>query len=487
MTKRIAIVGNGAVGHSLAHQLAETADRPEVVVFGPDDIASHFAGSWAAPAMVNVFGEMTVDHENSWAGQHMLEIGIAAMELWPGFLERLNAELKDLGEPPVELHRGTYIVSRPGRSKENRNLGAVRRALKAHGRSYDDLAMDGRPQGPVIEPGRFEDGIYVPDEMFVDARAVVRGLRASLERKPNVTFRDAQVREVDAETSRLVDDRGETTEADAIVLANSFGFNELVEGMGLAGAVPHLLRVYGVGLRSEAREGGSAAVVRTPVYGSSCGDYAVQQPGFTYVGASALTNTDRVEMTTQVQRSLDFYDPNANLNGLALTGGIRAMAQDTYPLIGRLKGDVFAAAGFFKSGVTLAPYAADLLSREITGQPHNYSNRFNPYRHVDEEPPSLTELTQTIWDEIESSATSGGSRKQLNRYGWLARPVVRWRVGRTVGRFKKGIYYNSDIVQACIYDSGLLDRLNRYEPSEGKSGDARGPASEPPAPDRKAA
>ena len=85
------------------------------------------------------------------------------------------------------------------------------------------------------------------------------------------------------------------------------------------------------------------AVVRTPVYGSSCGDYAVHFPGFTYVGASALTNTHRVEITTQVQRSLDFHDPEANLNGLTLTGGIRAMAQDTYPLIGRLADGVSRA------------------------------------------------------------------------------------------------------------------------------------------------
>ncbi len=480
MKDRIAIVGNGAMGLSLAYRLADAPGRPEIVVFGPETLADQYAGSWAAPAMVNVFGEVTAGYEKSWAARHMLEIGISAMDLWPGFLEGLNRELADLGRPAISTHSGTYIVSRPGKKKEKANLRAVRKALKQHGRDYSDLDLRSGKAGPVVDPERFEDGIYVPDEMFVDARALLEALHACLERKPNVEFRRTKVTHVRAGNPTLVDETGAETSVDQVVLANSYGFNDLVEGLGLAGRVPHLLRVFGVGLRAEAREGEPAAV-RTPVYGSSCGDYGVQLPGFTYVGASALTNTGRVEMTTQVQRSLDFFDPHANLNGLQLTGGIRAMGQDTHPVIGKLADGVWAAAGFFKSGVTLAPYVSDFLARELTGQPHSYDNRFGPYRHADDEPPSLSELTDTIWDEIQSSATSAGSRAQLQRYGWLAKPIVRWRVGKTVRRFRKGVYYNSDIVQAVTYDSSLLDKLNRYTPSEAPPAADRAPAEAPAA------
>jgi glycine oxidase len=490
VAKRIAIVGDGIIGLSLAYRLANSPARPQIVVFGPEDIAEHYAGSWAAPAMVNVFGEVTTKHESSWAARHMLDIGIKAMQMWPEFLDRLNRELTGLGEVPLDLHRGTYLVARPGRAKEKANLGAVRKALNKHGYPFENLKLDGRPEGPIIRPERFEDGIFVPDEMFVDARRVWAGLRTCLAAKPNVQFRAAQIEGIEPGALTLRDESGGTTEADAVVLANSFGFNRIADGLGLTGAVPYLVRVFGVGLRTagNARGAGGAAVVRTPVYGASCGDYAVHFPDFTYVGASALTNTDRVEMTTQVQRSLDFYDPHTNLNGLTLTGGVRAMAQDTYPLIGKLQDGIWAAAGFFKSGVTLAPYVAELLARELVGEPQPHTNLFSPYRRVDEALPSNSELTETIWDEIESSASSSGARAQLQRYGWLVEPVVRWRVAWIARRFRKGIYYNSDLVQLCAYDRSMIDRLNVYNPPEELPAEAA--AVEPPPADiprRKAA
>lgn len=491
MAKRIAIVGDGVIGLSLAYRLADTPARPDIVVFGPNDMAGHYAGSWAAPAMVNVFGEVTTKHDSSWAARHMLDIGIAAMKLWPGFLDELNRELTGRGEKPIALHRGTYLVSRPGREKENANLGAVRKALEEHGRPYEDLDLSGRPHGPIVQPERFQDGIFVPEEMFVDARRVWDGLRTCLAARPNVQFQQTEVRSVERGSLILRDEAGKETGADAVVLANSFGFNGLAEGLGLEGAVPYVVRVYGVGLRAPAQADGPSgdpAVVRTPVYGSSCGDYAVHFPDFTYIGASAITNTNRVEISTQVQRSLDFHDPQANLNGLTLTGGVRAMTQDTYPLIGKLQDGIWAAAGFFKSGVTLAPYVADLLARELAGETQAHTNLFSPYRRVDEAPPSVSELTDTIWDEVQSSASSSGSRDQLERYGWLAKPVVRWRVGRTASKFKDGIYYNSDLIQLCNYDRTMVDRLNRYQPPEAPPAEAA-PQEHPPAelPRRKAA
>ena len=480
MARRIAIVGTGVVGLSLAYRLAGSAGRPEIVLFGPANIADHYAGSWAAPAMVNVFGEVTTKHESSWAARHMLDIGIAAMRLWPDFLDRLNRDLAAVGEEPVALHRGTYLVARPGREKEITNLGAVRKALDEHGYPFEDIDLSGKTDGPIVQPERFADGIFVPDEMFVDARRVWAGLHKCLAVKPNVEFRPALVRSVEPRTLTVREENGGEAGFDEVILANSFGFNEIVEDLGLADKVPYLVRVFGVGVRG-AQQAERPAVVRTPVYGASCGDYAVHFPDFTYVGASALTNTHRVEMTSQVQRSIDFYHPQANLNGLALTGGIRAMAQDTYPLIGKLQDGIWAAAGFFKSGVTLAPYVAEMLAQHLSSEAQHPASLFSPYRKIDEAPPSVTELTETIWDEIESSASSSGSRAQLERYGWLAKPVVRWRVGRTVRKFKPGIYYNSDIIQLCTFDRSMVDRLNRYTPPEASPADAAAPEENPPA------
>ncbi len=257
----------------------------------------------------------------------------------------------------------------------------------------------------------------------------------------------------------LVDDAGERMQTDAIVLANSFGFNKLVEDLG-CGGVPYLLPVYGVGMTLPAKDD-RRVVVRTPVYGSSCGDYAVHLPGYTYVGATALTHTDRVETTAQLQRALAFFDPGANLNGVSLRGGIRAMPQDIYPVIGRPGDAIWAAAGFFKSGVTLAPYVADLLAREILGEPQMHENRFGPYRGIGKSPPSIRQLVDTIFREMGSSATTSGSRRSLRRCSWGVK-ALRWReVWSTVRGSDPSVHDNSSIVLACIYDGSVQEKLNR--------------------------
>jgi glycine/D-amino acid oxidase-like deaminating enzyme len=132
VARRIAIVGDGAIGLALAWRLAQSPARPEVKVFGPNAIGEHYAGSWAAPAMVNVFGEVTTKLDRSWAARHMLNIGVASMELWPEALARLNRELAGHGEAPIALHRGTYLVARPaGRRRSPTSAPSARRSPSA--------------------------------------------------------------------------------------------------------------------------------------------------------------------------------------------------------------------------------------------------------------------------------------------------------------------------------------------------------------------
>lgn len=429
------------------------------MVFGPPDLPGCYAGSSAAPAMINVVGEITTKIRESWAAQHQLDIGEAARALWPEHVMRLNETLSALGEPTVELHRGTYVVSRPDIDDERENLEAICTTLGQRGEDFEELNLQRNDLLPIIDAARFDRGIYVPNEMFIDARVLLGGLRSCLATMPRVQLIPRTVVHIDPHSMTLVDDAEGRTQVDAVILANSFGFNALAEDLGYAD-VPHLLPVYGVGMTLP-QNGDRRVVVRTPVYGSSCGDYAVHLPGYTYVGASALTHTDRVEITAQLQRALDFFDPKANLNGISLRGGVRAMPQDVYPVIGRLGDGIWAAAGFFKSGVTLAPYVADVLAREILGEAQVHENKFGPYRDIGEAPPPLGALVDTIFQEVAASASSSGSRRSLRRYGWSVKLLLWREVWSTVRRFKPSVYYNSDIVQACILDRSLHKKLNR--------------------------
>lgn len=464
MPQRVAIVGAGAVGRSLAWRLARSEPAPHIVLYGPRDLPHAYAGSTAAPAMINVLGEITSRIGTSWAARHMLAIGEQAMRLWPEYRARLNAEIADTGLPRVDLHAGTYVLRRPEAEDEAHNLAALRETLAARGRRFEELDLSRPLRHDIVRPERFAEGIFLPDEMFLNAGKLIDGLGAAVGRRDHVVFRDVEVAQIDGARRALVDAEGNEDRFDAIVLANSFGFSRLADQLGVGG-VPLMIPVYGVGMTLPFREGHPYAV-RTPTYGSSCGDYAVHYPNHLYVGASAIAHSHRVEITPHLQRALDFFDPDANLNDVSLTGGIRAMSQDTYPVLGQLVPGVHAAAGFYKSGVTLAPYAAELLARAILGEEPLGENLFHPFRNTGEKPPSAGELTDTMVGEVEASGTSSGNRAAIRRFRWLIRPFIRFKAGRTAGRLDDGVYYNSDIIQACIHDPSMIARLNAHRPRD---------------------
>jgi glycine oxidase len=461
MGTRIAIVGNGVIGLSLAYALSRRTNPPDIEVYGRPDLAADYAGSAAAPAMINVVGEVTASIETSWAAKHMLDIGLAAQAAWPEFVARLNGDAGEAGGEPVQLHSGTYIISRPGKQDEASNLSAIRKTLVAEGIPHECVKPNEIAGTAIAAPERFESGIFVPSESFVDADSLLTSLRACLNKSRNVAFRPLRVHSIEPNKRQITDERGDAHETDAVILANSCGFNDLVGSIGLAG-VPHMLPIFGVGMRLS-RPCAKPICVRTPVYGASCGDYAVHFPGHVYVGASALANTHRVEITSHLQRSLEFFNPVQNLNGVSLVGGIRAMSQDTYPVIGKLCDGVWAASGFFKSGVTLAPYVAELLMREVMGEAVSSTNKFKPVRVIEQRPPAFADLVRTILHEIEESATSAGSRASIRKYRWLVRLLLIREVKRVVRGLRPAVYYNSDIVQKCLYDEAVLDDLNRYD------------------------
>jgi len=464
MPRSIAIVGRGITGLSIAFEIARQSHDTKVVVYGAPQPAGDADGTWAAPAMVNVFAEVTARTRQSPAGRHLLDIGVTASRMWPEFAARINEGLEGLGVSPIDVFEGTYVLARPGKADERRNLQAVREALADYGLDYEEVACTPRNgtapnDNRMLRSGAFDEGIHIPFEKFVEAEQVLAALEAVLAARSNVTLRGHRVVALEDGGKTVVDDAGDRLKAEAVVLANGCGFNELAAPLGIEG-LPYLLPVYGVGMTLPIRSE-TPVVVRTPVYGGSCGDYAIYFPNHVYVGASALANSDKVEITTHLQRNLEFFDQDAPITGLSLKGGTRAMSQDTYPLIGQFAEGVWAATGLFRSGITFAPYVADLIAKEVTGAVHDYDNLFLPRRHFDQDAPPMSDLVATIVREISDSATSSGSRRAYERYRWLVKMLVYRNVWSISRKFPKGFYLNSDIVQACHANADTISILNR--------------------------
>ena len=467
MAGRVAVVGNGIAGLSIAFALKRLDPAVEVLLYGPDDRAAHNSGSAAAPAMINVFGEVTEALYESPNGRHLLEIGMAASERWPSFLAALGEAQPLRRRNPTVLHAGTYIIPNVSRDGDRRNIAAIRQALldyEVEFEAIDDLSR--------VPNHRFSEnygpGLYIPSEKFLDARLLLAEFDHALAAMPGVRVICRHVRRVDPDPPAVVDDNNEREGVDAIVLANSHGFSELVAPLAISG-LPHVIPVFGAALRLPF-ETARPATVRTPIFGSSCGDYAVYFRDHVYVGATSLAAANRVEITAHLQRNLDFFDPGRSLTGCSLVGGARAMSQDTYPLIGRLGGNLFAAVGFMRSGITLAPYVADLVAREALGLSHAYENRFKPVRSIKDPSPSRGALVSSILEELRGSLSSMGQRRSADRYGWLMRLLISLQVSRIV-RALDDVPYNSDIVQLCYSDPTYIATLK----AAGKSRPVRPP------------
>lgn len=371
------VVGNGAIGSSLA---VELADRGLTVgLIGPDN--RKHAASTAAGAMLGCFGEVTADLISDGPGRAKLALDLRAKELWPKWVEKISEHSPLDGHDLFTASGTTVILNTVGtREIDTENFAAIQTVLQENNEPFDFVDVDDLEWVDADPNSRPLEAIHIPGEHAVDSgrlldrlegAAVSRGCTLIHERAMSLRVDQGKIRAV-------VLDSGDVIEADNVVLAAGVGSQALIDSVpGLGDAIPRLVAGYGVSAVMTTHDGSQPqSVIRTPNRAFACGLHVVPRGlGQVYVGATNIINP--TAMTEPVLRDLEFLlecshrQVRRNLWSSSvkrINVGNRPVSLDGFPLLGEtpVQG-LWMTTGTYRDGLFLSPLIAQEFADRITG------------------------------------------------------------------------------------------------------------------------
>lgn len=333
------VVGGGVIGLSSAWRLAATMSVTVVDAEVPG-AASVVAGGMLAPVT------------EAWPGEEQaFDLGIRAVQAWPGFAEELT---EAAGQAPGLRAEGTVIVAVDGADRAD--LDRLADFLRTLDREVDRLtARQARALEPALGPA-VRGGLSVPGDLSVDNRRLLSALRTACLRA-GVRFRGERVVSA-ADGVRLVG--GHTLRPDVVVLAAGARSAELHPGLtGLIRPVKgEILRLRPGRLAvAPPRRTVRAVVEGRPIY------LIPRADGDLVLGATQAERGFDVTVTAGGVRELlhgaEIVMPGVTEYELVETAaGLRPGTVDNLPIVRRLAPGVIAATGHHRNGILFAPVTA---------------------------------------------------------------------------------------------------------------------------------
>lgn len=393
------IVGNGALGMTLALALADDASYARIIVIGPRTRPG--SASLTAGAMINVWSELEAGALEEPVLAERFSLPRKAMALWPDHA----ADLAERSGLEIPLHWGTWVLhSARGPAAEDRSFAYLQRVLQTESIPHTRQAPADLPflaADPALRP---LEALHVPDGR-TDSRIVLDALELLLDRSPRVTLLDDRAvgLAVGSDGEKTVTlAGGQTVRAPVVALANGAYAQALADQVpALTSSVPKLLFGGGSGLdlsfpdwchRYESIPAPLRdldCVVRTMDRGGACGLHLIPHGGATYFfGASSGVWAEpepypRVHALGWLLNGLKSEFNHAFFHALATVRGpgFRPVAMDTFPLVGESEvPGVWYLNGTKRDGFTCAPHLATELAKAMAGRPADLPDRFRPSR-----------------------------------------------------------------------------------------------------------
>lgn len=328
---KVAVVGAGVFGLSIALALARLGARVQLVERGGADNASRVAAGMLAPAFESAL-------DPSGEGQYGLYV--QARDLWPDFLD-------GLGETGFE-RCGAQMTAPPG-------------VLEPMASRLVTLGARAEFAGATL---------FTPEDWRI---APVRALAAMRTMFNALGGEQIEGEATGAGPNRLTLSGGQTIDADAIVLACGFG------GQTLAPELSVLTPIKGQILRFEAGPLSDGPILRN-MHG-----YVVPGAAGAAAGATMQPGQSDLTIDPQITRRLlgQALDLAPALSGVGYSAfaGIRPATPDGLPLIGKSAGGMWLATGARRNGWLFAPLAARLIAGGLAGDAEDTrlsAARFNP-------------------------------------------------------------------------------------------------------------
>ena len=397
----VIVIGNGALGCSIAYRLKASDKTLKVAIIGP--AARKGAATTTAGAMINVWAELAPGQFDDPVLADRAELTISGGCLWDDYC----AELSESGSHPIDIKWGTYVINNSRGSPHERR--AVDYMLDVMQKRQINHRLCDPSEIKWLKPeitGEATRIVWIPDGR-IDSREVLKVYERAF-RNMSVEQIDATVEELQATNNnrsvKLSD--GTTLSAKHIVLANgSFAQSLIDQVLEIRNATPRLL--WGAGSAVDLafppwimRDRGGLernvfdmdAVVRTVDRGGACGIHVVPYgEGKYYLGASSGVwfepePSARVHAVEVLLRSVveeinyGFFYANMEVRG----PGHRPTSVDTFPLLGQSHvPGIWFANGTKRDGFTCSPLIANELVAEMLGQRRSrLPERFRPSRKV---------------------------------------------------------------------------------------------------------
>ncbi|WP_068278766.1 glycine oxidase ThiO [Aldersonia kunmingensis] len=334
--RNLGIVGGGVVGLGIAWRAAEAGWS--VTLYDPD---LGRGASWVAGGMLAPLSE-------GWPGEEQaLEFGAASLARWPEFARRLET----VTGISVFAAEGVLTVA-----LDTADAADLRTIAEWVGRQGFDMWLLDRAGVREIEPALSRGarlGLFAPNELAIDNRALVGALRAAAV-AAGVTF-------VAEEVTSL-----SSLRSDQIVVAAGHGSPKLWAGLPVR-------PVKGEILRLRARPGVAPPpekVVRARVHGRPL--YLVPREDGIVIGATQYEAADTAVTVAGVRDLI--ADAEALVPGIGeyelheAIAGLRPMTPDNLPLIGRVSDRVVVATGHGRNGMLTTPLTVDAVLAELGGE-----------------------------------------------------------------------------------------------------------------------
>ena len=362
---RVAVIGGGVIGLSIAWALAQDGCAVEVHDDQPGLGASHAAAGMLAPVC-----------EAAYEEPELLALGLASVQAWPEFAARLtqasgvDVGLREEGSLWVGFDTDDAI-----------GLGRVADLLTRHDLQHCRLSSrEARALEPALSP-RTSSALQVPGDHSVDNRQVVRALLAAAERAGvrihrqrvglvTVDGRAVGVRRVDV--GDLNSATAPVHEADLVVLAAGDGSAHVP---GLPDCARYPVRpVKGQILRLGGATGLLERTVRATVHGEKV--YLVPRGNGELVVGATMEEVGADFTATAgavhhlLRTAIEVVPEVAELELVEALARCRPGTPDNGPLIGYtpLPG-LLVATGHGRGGVLLAPTTSDALHRLVSDLP----------------------------------------------------------------------------------------------------------------------
>lgn len=332
---RVAILGAGLMGRMLAVALTQKslANQYNVVLFDQDNEHGHDSAAYLAAAMLAPVAE------SAEASKNIMLMGEHSLNLWPEFLETLEA-------PVFFQQQGSLILSH---DQDHAYLLDFQRRLKRR----HTLSVKAMNYASIkrIEPGLdnqakgFMHGLYLPNEGQLDNRELLSSLALTIKKRNIAWFHNTSV----AHHGNAVIYNNQSTEFDWVIDCRGLGAK--TDNANLRGVRGEVIRVHApdVDLNRPVR----LMHPRYPIY------IAPKRNHHFVIGATQIESEDRRQPTIRSTLELlsscySVHKGFAEAEILEVKAGLRPALPDNEPKI-TVDGQSIQVNGLFRHGYLLAP------------------------------------------------------------------------------------------------------------------------------------